>query len=90
MQKNLVEGKTVNLELLGVDSNAFSILGAFRRAARQQGWTKEDIKIVTEQAMSGNYNHLLTTIMVHTDQYSSTGPENLTDWDQENGAIPNA
>lgn len=29
--------KTVNLDLVGIDSNAYSIMGAFRRQARREG-----------------------------------------------------
>lgn len=39
--ENLV-GKTVNLELVGTDGNAFAVLGAFRKQARREGWTKEE------------------------------------------------
>lgn len=54
--------KTVNLDLVGVDANAFSILGAFQRQARREGWTPEEISLVVEEAKNGNYDHLLDTI----------------------------
>lgn len=54
--------KKVNLQLVGLDGNAFSILGAFSGAARRQGWTKEEIDAVTKNAMSKDYDHLLSTI----------------------------
>ena len=55
------------MALVGEDGNAFAILGRFSRAARQQGWTPEEIKAVTQEAMSGNYDHLLATIMDNVD-----------------------
>lgn len=55
--------KAVKLTLVGVDGNAFAIIGAFSKTARQQGWTKEEIAAVTSEAMSGDYQHLLHTIM---------------------------
>ena len=58
--------KKVELELIGLDGNAYSIMGAFKRAARQQGWTLEAIKVVLDEASSGDYNHLLATILEHT------------------------
>lgn len=62
--ENLV-GKTVDLELVGLDGNAFSILGAFRKQARSEKWDRDEIEVVTKEAMSGDYDHLLQTIIVH-------------------------
>ena len=58
--------KLVELELVGINGNAFAVLGAFQRAARQQGWTDAEIDIVFDKAKSGDYNHLLATIMENT------------------------
>ncbi len=55
--------KTVNLDLVGIDGNAYSIMGAFSRQARREGWSQEEIDLVLEEAQSGDYNHLLATIM---------------------------
>lgn len=55
--------KTVNLDLVGVDGNAYSIMGAFSRQARREGWSQQEIDLVLEEAQSGDYNHLLATIM---------------------------
>lgn len=54
--------KTVKLNLVGIDGNAFSIMGAFRKAARNEKWTNEEIAAVINDAMSGDYDHLLMTI----------------------------
>lgn len=58
-------GKTLNLELVGVDGNAYAIMGLFRRQARREGWSEQEIETVIEEAMSGDYNHLLSTIMIY-------------------------
>ena len=58
--------KQVILELVGINGNAFAILGAFRNAAREQGWTEKEIHDVQYEAMAGDYNHLLATIMENT------------------------
>lgn len=55
--------KPVKLKLVGLDGNAFSLMGAFSRAARKEGWTSEEISAVTNQCMSGDYNNLLATLM---------------------------
>lgn len=58
--------KQVSLQLVGLDGNAFSLMGAFQSQARKEGWSKEEIKVVLDECMSGDYNHLLITLMAHT------------------------
>lgn len=55
----------VNLNMVGLDGNAFAIMGAFQRQARREGWTKEEINEVLDKARSGDYNNLVKTIMDH-------------------------
>jgi hypothetical protein len=59
--------KKVKLTLVGLDGNAFSLMGAFQRQARKEKWTKEEIDSVINNCMSGDYNHLLCTLMEHCD-----------------------
>ena len=56
----------VNLDLAGVDGNAFSIMGAFSKQARREGWSKEEIDKVIAEATAGDYDHLLQTIISYT------------------------
>jgi hypothetical protein len=58
-------GKTVNLELIGVDGNAYAIMGVFSRQARREGWSQDEIDQVLEEAQSGDYDQLLSTIMTY-------------------------
>ncbi len=51
------------LELVGQDGNAFNVLGLARQAARNAGWSKEKIDAFLNEAMSGDYNHLLAICM---------------------------
>ena len=62
--KKVIE-KTVNLDLVGVNGNAFMIIGVFQRQAKREGWSKEEIDLVLTEAKSGDYNHLLATIENH-------------------------
>jgi len=57
--------KKVTLDLVGLDGNAFSIMGAFQAQARKEDWTPGEIKEVLDRAMMGNYDHLLQVIMSH-------------------------
>lgn len=66
-------GKVVNLELVGVDGNAHAIMGAFRRQAQRQGnWNPEEIQSVIDEAMEGDYDHLLATIMTYCEPQDNT------------------
>lgn len=58
-----MEQKKVNLKLVDLDSNAFCLMGAFSKQARKEGWTKEEISVVINKCMEGDYNHLLRTLM---------------------------
>jgi hypothetical protein len=57
--------KKVTLELVGLDSNAFALMGAFKRQARREKWTTEEIDEVLKECMSGDYNHLLNVLKDH-------------------------
>jgi len=59
--------KKITLQLVGLDGNAFALMGAFQRQARREGWTKEEIDSVMDECQSGDYNHLLNTLMNHTE-----------------------
>jgi hypothetical protein len=74
---NLVGGKTVNLELVGLDGNAWSLMGAFSQKARREGWSQEEISKVTYECMAGDYHHLLRTLTEHCVQKSH--PEDVND-----------
>ena len=56
------------MDLVGLDGNAFSLMGTFRNKARRQGWTMQEVDIVIEECMKGDYNHLLSTLIAHTEE----------------------
>lgn len=62
-----IVNKTVSLTLAGLDGNAWVLMGKFRRAAKGQNWTDGEVKAVLDECMSGDYNHLLRTLMEHCD-----------------------
>lgn len=65
--KNLFSpAKKVVMSLVGIDGNAFSLMGAFAASAKLQGWSKEEIKVVTDACMSGDYDNLLQVLIEHT------------------------
>ena len=48
------------LKIVGEDGNAFMILGKAQRVAKANGMDWDTIR---EEAMNGNYDHLLQTMM---------------------------
>lgn len=69
----VVVNKKVSLNLVSQDGNAFALMGVFSRQARREKWTKEEIDSVIKECTSGDYNHLLATLIDHCD--SSEGAE---------------
>ena len=57
--------KFVKLTLVGLDGNAFSLMGEFRYRAKKQGWTDTEIDKVIEECESSDYQHLLATLSAH-------------------------
>ena len=53
----------VKVTLLGEDGNAFYILGAVRKALLRAGVGNTECENFVEEATSGDYNDLLTTVM---------------------------
>jgi len=53
----------VTVKLVGEDGNAFAILGRVQRALRKAGVPDDEIKQFLAEAKSGDYNHLLATVM---------------------------
>lgn len=69
MKTSVKTNKKVKMNLVGLDGNAFMLMGAFSMNAKKQGWTKEEIDVVLKKCMSGDYNNLLCTLMDNTEEY---------------------
>lgn len=57
----------IKIKLIGENGNAFAILGRMRAGMRQGGVPADEIKAFMDEAMSGDYNHLLATCMEWVD-----------------------
>ena len=53
------------VKLVGTDGNAFSILARVRKVLRKAGHPEEYIDKFTEEATSGDYNHLLQLASIY-------------------------
>ncbi len=51
------------VKLIGQDGNAFSVMGNVKRALKRAGADREYLDQYLKQAISGDYNHLLTVSM---------------------------
>lgn len=56
----------VALDFDRVEGNDIALLGAFRKAAQQQGYPQADIDRVIDDARSGDYGHLVGVLMRNT------------------------
>lgn len=55
--------QNVKVQLTGLDGNAFAVLGRCQTAARRAKVPETEIKTFLDEAMSGDYDHLLQTCM---------------------------
>lgn len=53
----------IEVQLVGMDGNAFAIVGRVQRALRMAGVPGEEINEFHREATSGDYQHLLRTCM---------------------------
>ena len=58
--------KKVKLKLVGLDGNAFFLMGTFRKQAKKEGWSEKEIEQVLTECKSGDYNHLIVTLLNYT------------------------
>lgn len=60
--------KKVKMNLVGMDGNAFNLMGQFEKRAKHENWTSEEIQYVLNQCMSSNYDNLLKTLLKYTEE----------------------
>jgi hypothetical protein len=53
----------VHIKLVGEDGNAFAVLGRVLRALKEAGVDRADVDEFQHEATSGDYDHLLQTVM---------------------------
>jgi len=72
----------IEVELIGNDGNAFAVLGAVSKALRQNGHASEVDKFQKE-ATSGDYDHLLQTVMNWVTVTSEDDSDDEEDYDED-------
>lgn len=53
----------IEVQLTGTDGNAFAVLGTVQKALRKHGVSEQEIVEFMDEAMSGDYDHLLQTVV---------------------------
>lgn len=69
--------------LVGVDGNAFSIMGYVRSAMKSAQMTSQDIDAYTKDAKSSDYNHLLVVSCEMIDKVNEVLGLNEYDEDED-------
>lgn len=70
--------------LVGVDGNAYAIMGYVRIAMRRAGMSREDIDAYTKDATSSDYNHLLVVSSEMIDKVNEIlGLDEYEDYEDE-------
>jgi len=59
--------------LVGIDGNAFYIMGYVQKAMKESGFDKEEISQYISSATSGDYNNLLCVSMDMIDKCNQGG-----------------
>ena len=65
MEKTIKTPNRPKVKLVGTDGNAFELLGRCQQAARKAKWDKEVTAAVLDEAMAGDYDHLLATLVTY-------------------------
>ena len=57
--------KQINFSVAAHEGNPFTLMSHFEKKARDEGWTKEEIKVVIEECKRGPMEHLVETLQAH-------------------------
>ncbi len=66
-------------DLVGIDGNAYSIMGYVQKAMKEQGFSQEEINSYLDDAKSSDYNHLLAVSMDMIDRCNNKDVENSSE-----------
>lgn len=75
-------------DLVGVNSNAFSIMGYVRNAMRKSGFSQDEINNYSNECMRGDYDDLLAKSFDMIDECNDRlglkdAEDDLDDWNDE-------
>ena len=59
----------IEVHLVGIDGNAFALIGEVQKSLKEGGVSKEEISEFFDEATSGDYTHLLRICMAWVNVY---------------------
>jgi hypothetical protein len=62
-KSKMVKYPDIEVEISGIDGNAFSIMGTVQKALKRAGVSKEEQDQYFEEATSGDYHNVISTTM---------------------------
>jgi hypothetical protein len=62
-QESDIRYPEIEVQLIGINGNAFNVLGVVQKELKRHGVDAEEVKLFLDEAMSGDYTHLLGTVM---------------------------
>ena len=69
--------------LVGVDGNAFAVMGYVVQCMKKEKMTAEEIKAYRDKAMSDDYNNLLATSFDMIEQLNDKRQDEFSDDDED-------
>lgn len=69
--------------LVGVDGNAFAVMGYVVQCMKKEKMTAEEIKAYKDKAMSGDYNNLLATSFDMIERLNDKREEEFSDDEED-------
>ena len=69
--------------LVGVDGNAFAVMGYVVQCMKKENMTAEEIKAYRDKAMSDDYNNLLATSFDMIEQLNDKRQDEFSDDDED-------
>lgn len=67
--------------LVGVNGNAYSIMGYTMAAMRQEGFSKAEVSMMLDEAKSADYNHLISVCLDYIEAANEKANERL--WEED-------
>ena len=64
-------------DLIGVDGNAFAVMGYTAKAMRREGFSEEEIDKMYDEAKSGDYGNLLVVCMEYVNKANEAHVRNV-------------
>ena len=83
LMESIILKESDKYDLVGIDGNAYSIMGYVQNAMKECGFSQEEIKAYLDDAKSSDYNHLLAVSMDMIDKCNNGNIESSSESQNE-------